>query len=1019
MKQKQLLFLLLGLLLAAISPAWAQTQAISGRVIGSDGTAVPGATVLERGTSNGVSTNADGNFSLNVQPGATLVISSVGYTTQTIAVGNNSTVNATLPAAAVDLGEAVVVGYGTQTKQDLTGSVTQLTAKDVENVPVVSFEQAIQGRTPGVQINQTSGKLGAGVQIRVRGSSSISASNQPLYVIDGIPATSQDVGSDTEPLNPLADLNPNDIESITILKDAASSAIYGSRASNGVILVNTKRGRQGRTKVNVGTYFGVGETTRRRKFLNSAQYREVFDQAIINSPFPLFNPADPNDPDYDYTSLEDVYTFEGGIDRNSTSDTDWGGQAFQRGKVSQYDFNVSGGDAKTRFFLSSTYNDQTGIIVGNRYRRGSARINLDHSISDKFKVGLNLSLTRSVNDRTPNDNAFSNPLQLNALPPLQPLRIPIDEDNPGLGTKLNDNTLYYNNLRDLENGSNRSGTYRSFSTAFFSFQPIKNLTVRTEIGADFLNLNEDIYRAAGTQDGGNTGYGFSNQVQVINYTTNNTANYNFTLNEDHNIDALLGFSFQRSDTKETSAEGRGFPNAEFTRVASAAIKTGGSSSAGDGFAFVSQFARLNYAFRNKYLVSGSVRRDGSSRFGANNRYGVFGAGSVGWVITEESFLKENPILSFLKLRASYGLTGNAEIGNFASRGLFGSLPYADQAGIQPSAQIGNPDLTWESTAQTDLGLEFGFFDNRISGEVDVYEKKTTDLLLSRPLSYVSGSTTVVENVGSLQNRGLEISLNTRNIDKEFKWSTNFNISFNRNKVTSITAPIQSQYLGSIRAGEPIGVYYGRKFVGVDRANGDALYDAGVDANGERLTTNNPGLATLQVLGNPNPDFTGGITNTFSFKGIDLSVLGQFVSGNDLYNAAGIYQSASGDYFDNQTLDQLKAWTPENPDTNVPQLRLYGGNGIAQSSRWISDGSFFRVKNITLGYNIPAELAKRGYLQSARIYITGQNLVTLTKYEGYDPEVNTAAFGGANLLLGHDFYTPPLQKTLLVGINLGF
>jgi TonB-linked SusC/RagA family outer membrane protein len=1008
MRQKRLLFFLLGLLLAVVAPAWAQTQAISGRVLGSDGAAVPGATVLERGTTNGVSTNANGEFNLSVQPGASLVISSVGYTAQTIAVGSQSVINATLAVAATELNEAVVVGYGTQTKADLTGSVTQLTSKDVENVPTVSFEQAIQGRTPGVQINQGSGKLGSGVQIRVRGSSSVTASNQPLYVIDGIPVTSQDVGSDTEPLNPLADLNPNDIESITILKDASSSAIYGSRASNGVILVNTKKGRQGQTKVNVGYYVGTSKTTRRRKFLNAAQYREVFSEAIINAGL-----VDPNDPDL-YPDVESALLGEGGIELNSTSDTDWGAQAFRKGKVSQYDFNVSGGDAKTRFYLSSTFNDQTGIIVGNRYRRGSARINLDHSVSDKVKVGINLSLTRSVNDRTPNDNAFSNPLQLNAMPPLQPVRVPVDPTNPNGPTMLNDQTLYYNNLLDLEKGSNRAGTYRSFSNAFISAQPIKNLTLRTEIGADFLNLNEDIYRAAGTQDGGNTGYGYSNQVQVINYTTNNTANYNFTLNEDHSFEALVGFSFQRSDTKETSAEGRGFPNAEFTKVASAAIKTAGSGSLQEGFSFVSEFARLNYSFRNKYLVSGSVRRDGSSRFGKNNRYGTFGAGSIGWVISEESFLKDNTLLNFLKLRASYGVTGNAEIGNFASRALFGSLPYADQAGIQPNSAVGNPNLTWESTAQTDLGLEFGFFNNRISGEVDVYDKQTSDLLLSRPLPYTNGYSIVTENVGALQNRGLEISLNTRNLDKGFKWTTNFNISFNRNKITELAAPIQSQYLGSVRINEPIGIFYGRKFAGVDTETGDALYftaDGGTSAV--------PSEAALQIVGNPNPKGTGGITNTFSFKGVDLSVLGQFVYGNDLYNAAGIYQSASADYFDNQTVDQLNRWQKPGDVTDVPQLRLYGANGTVQSSRWVSDGSFFRVKNVTLGYTLPSTLTKRAFLQSARIYISAQNLATFTNYQGYDPEVNTAAFGAANYLIGHDFYTPPLAKTFLAGINLGF
>jgi TonB-linked SusC/RagA family outer membrane protein len=968
----------------------AQTRAVTGRITGADGTGLPGVTVLERGTQNGTSTAADGSFSLSVQPGATLVVSSIGFTSQNIVVGDRATLAVTLREDAVALSEAVVIGYGSQAKSEVTGSVTQLSSKDVENVPTVSFEQAIQGRTPGVTINQGSGKLGAGVQIRVRGSSSVTASNQPLYVIDGIPVTSQDVGSDTEPLNPLADLNPNDIESITILKDAASAAIYGSRASNGVVLVTTKQGRAGQSRVNLGYYVGTSETTKRREFLNAAQYKELFSEAATNEGY---------DPEEEFTG--------NGLDFNSTTDQKWSDEPFRKGKVAQYDLNVSGGDAKTRFYISTTYNDQTGIIIGNRYRRGSTRVNLDHSITDKLRVGLNLSLTRSVNDRTPNDNAFSNPVQLNALPPIQP------KIDPATG-RLNQNTLYYNNLIDLDRGFNRAGTYRSFSNVNLSYQPIKNLTLRTEAGADFLNLNEELYRAAGTQDGGNTGYGYSNQVQVINYTTNNTAVYNKTLNEDHNVEVLAGFSFQRSSTKRTSAEGRGFPNDQFTKVASAAIKTAGSSSSEEGFSFVSYFGRVNYAFQGKYLLSGSVRRDGSSRFGANNPYGTFGAGSAGWVISEESFLKDNSILNLLKLRASYGLTGNAEIGNFAARGLFNAVPYADQAGIRPSTIVGNPDLTWESTAQADLGLEFGFLDNRISGEIDVYNKKTTDLLLSRPLAFSNGYTSVTENVGELRNRGLEISLNTRNFDKEFKWTTNFNISFNRNEITSLAAPIQSQYLGSVRQGEPIGVFYGRKYAGVDAANGDALY---FKADGG--TTNLASEAALQVVGNPTPKYTGGVTNNFSWKGIDLNVLGQFVYGNDIYNAAGIYQSANGDYFDNQTIDQLNRWQKPGDITNVPQARLYAANGTVQSSRWVTKGSFLRVKNVTLGYNIPQTLAKRGYLQTARIYVTAQNLLTITNYDGYDPEVNTAAFGQANFLIGHDFYTPPLAKTFLVGINVGF
>ncbi|KUG06804.1 SusC/RagA family TonB-linked outer membrane protein [Solirubrum puertoriconensis] len=1004
------LLLSLALLGPAAVVAQAQTRTVSGRVTAvADGTGLPGATVLEQGTTNGTSTDADGNFRLTVRQGATIVISSVGFATQTIPVGEQTNINVRLQGSEQLLNETVVVGYGTQTKRELTGAVTQLGSKEVENVPVVSFEQAVQGRTPGVQINQGSGKLGAAVQIRVRGSSSVSASNQPLYVIDGIPVTSQDVGlANTEPINPLADLNPNDIESITILKDAAASAIYGSRASNGVILVTTKKGRQGQTRVNVGYYYGRSEATRLRKFLNAEQYKELFAEAIRNSaanPDGYINFFYGPNPD-----IAEVFEFEGGLDYNSNFDTPWSELAFRKGNVQQYDANVSGGDAKTRFFLSANYNDQTGIIVGNRYRRGSFRTNLDHSITEKLKVGLNLSLTRSVNNRVPDDNAFSNPVQLNAIPPIQA------KDDPTDPTGLNRGTLYYNALVEVSNAQNTAGTYRSFSNAFLQYQPISGLTLRSEIGADFLNLNEELFRGRYTEDGAPTGYGYSNQVQSINYTTNQTATYFKTIGNDHTVEALLGFSFQRFNQRQTASEGRGFPNDQFRRIASAARITAGSSS-GTDYSFISYLSRVNYTFRNKYLVSASARVDGSSRFSPDNRYGIFPAGSVGWVITEEDFLQGNSAVSLLKLRASYGLTGNAEVGNFAYRRLFTAIPYADVAGIQPSG-LGNPNLTWENTAQADIGLEFGFLNNRIGGEIDVYDKQTNDLLLDLQLPYTGGYPIVTRNIGKLQNRGIELSLNTRNIDNEvFKWATNFNISVNRNKVTQLNGQeiiSGGRNLGRVREGEPIGVFWGKKFAGADPATGDALY-----YTAEGTTTNDYTAAADQRLGNPNPKFTGGLTNTFNAFGFDLSILNQFSYGNDIYNIGGVFQSVNADFFDNQTVDQLRRWRQPGDVTDVPRASFGDANGTQPSSRWIYDGSFLRFKNVTLGYTLPKSLIEKARLQSARIYVTGQNLITITDYPGYDPEVNTTAFGLPNYLLGHDFYTPPLAKTWLVGVNLGF
>ncbi|SES97255.1 SusC/RagA family TonB-linked outer membrane protein [Hymenobacter actinosclerus] len=1001
MKKNYLLPLAGSLLMA--TTAFGQTRTVNGRITDASGAGLPGVTVLEQGTTNGTSSGVDGSFSLAVQPGATLVISSIGFDSQTIVVGSRSSLDVSLKSNATQLSEAVVVGYGTQAKAELTGAVTQLSARDVENQPVVSFEQAIQGRTPGVAISQGSGKLGAGVQIRVRGSASVTASNQPLYVIDNIPVTSQDDSqANGDPVNPIADLNPNDIESITILKDAASSAIYGSRASNGVILITTKQGRQGKTKVNVGYYVGTSTPTRQRKFLNSAQYKELFSEAITN--VGLVGP----DPNTQYPDVASVFADYGGIDFNAPYDTNWGDQAFRdHGAVSQYDVSVSGGDAKTRFYLSGTFNDQKGIIIGNRYRRGSLRLNLDHSISEKVKVGVNLSLTRSVNDRTSDDNAFSNPLQLNALPPLQPVYDPDTRE-------LNTNTLYYNNLLDQSLGSNRAGNYRSFNNVFLNWQPVKGLVLRTEVGSDFLNLNEDLVRGAGTQDGGATGFAYNAQTQTVNYTTNNTANYTYTLNENHRFEALAGYSYQRSDTKLTAAEGRGFPTSEFTRIASAAVKTGGNQSFGTGFSFSSFFGRLNYSFLNKFLLSGSVRRDGSSRFGANNKYGVFGAGSVGYVLTEESFLKDNAVLSLLKVRASYGQTGNAEIGNFSSRSLFGALPYADQSGTGPSNVLGNPDLTWETTKQADIGLDYALFNNRISGEFDIYEKKTTGLLLNRQVPYTGGYSIITENTGKLRNRGLEFSINGRILEGPVVWTVGGNISFNRNEITSLPQPIipGGNTLSQVRQGEPIGVFWGKKYAGVDPENGDALY-----YNADGSTTNSYAAAPNQKLGNPNPKYTGGVNTTASFKGFDLSALGQFTYGNDLYNGAGVYQSVNGDFLDNQTVDQLQRWQKKGDVTSVPQARFLESNGTGTSSRWIQSGSFFRIKNITLGYNLPASLAKRGFLQTARVYVTAQNLATFTNYTGYDPEVISGLYN-QNTVLGHDFYTPPLAKTFLVGVNLG-
>ncbi len=480
-------------------------------------------------------------------------------------------------------------------------------------------------------------------------------------------------------------------------------------------------------------------------------------------------------------------------------------------------------------------------------------------------------------------------------------------------------------------------------------------------------------------------------------------------------------TFQESDASYNSVTGQQFPSNAYTKIISAANITAGSSS-GSSFSFLSYFARANYRYAGKYLLSVSGRVDGSSRFGANNRYGFFPAASVGWVISDEEFLQSVPSLSLLKLRASYGLTGNAEIGNFASYGLYrGDAGYAGVPGQRPD-QIANPDLRWEQTTQTDIGLEFGLFAGRLSGEIDYYIKNTRDLLLNVNVPGTSGFRTQLRNIGMLENKGWEFVLRSDNFTGAFKWNTSLNLAANRNKILNLDGQvITGGFLNRAVEGQPIGSFYGIEYAGVDAANGDALYyvnEPRPDGSLDRSTTNDPNVAQRTVLGNPNPKLIGGLSNNFSYKGLEFTILFQGQSGNDIYNGGGKFQSANGDFFDNQTVDQLDRWRKPGDDTRIPQARLFGANGTAESSRYLQSGSYLRLKTATLAYTLPVTLTSRAKLDRVRIYVTGQNLMTFTKYTGWDPEVNTDYLSG-NIGLGNDFYSAPQAKTIIVGINLGF
>ncbi len=1016
-----------------VTVLYAQNKTISGKVTSAtDGSPLPGVSVSVKGNASyGSQTDANGNFKLSVPSTAKiLMFRYIGFKEMELSV--STTMNVKLAEDLKALSEVVVVGYGTQIKQDLTGSVAQVNAKDLENIPVTSFESAIQGKAAGVFVESQNGKVGQGIKVRVRGSASVSAGNDPLYVVDGIVITTSNLSSTSASTNPLADINTTDIESIEVLKDASAAAIYGARASNGVVLITTKKGKAGQSKISFSAFGGVSSPTNHRDFLNAEQYVQIFRRAGNGAATQLFNAGS-------FSTLAAAQanrsaSVESRLLRYSAGNTDyqtfkvntdWESLAFKNNPViKEYDLNFSGGNDKTTFYISGQFLDQDGIIIANGYKKYSGRINLTHKANDFIDLGLNINVNQSRNDRVSNDNAFSTPIQIVALSPITPLIDPrtglLSGSLPGQATNY---PVYYNPLLSVDNAFYKTKVYRNISKIFANVKILPELKFTTDFSVDNLNQNEENYFGTLTfrNSGVNNGSGFNASSFVVNLNTNNFFTYTKTFGVKSTFDAVLGTSFQKQTTNSNSTSGEEFPSDSYKKLASAASKTGGSSTE-TAFSFLSYFFRGNYKFNNKYLVSFSARFDGSSRFGTDNKYGFFPAGSLGWILSEESFLKDNKIISFLKLRGSYGLTGNSEIGNFASRGLYsGNGAYGGLAGQLPT-QIQNPELSWEETKQMDLGLDFGIYKNRVNGSFDYYEKKTNGLLLNVPVPATSGFATYTKNIGKLTNKGFEVSLNTDNFVGKFKWSSSISFANNENKITDLGG----QQLGTNSInygieGQPIGVFYLPEYAGVNPANGDAIWfknTKNADGTLDRTTTNNVNVAERIFAGNPNPKYIYGFNNNMSFKGIDLTVFFQGVSGNKIFNAGGQYMSASGgNGYDNQTTDQLTYWDKPGDITNVPEPRLFYGNGVENSTRYLSNGSYLRLKTLTLGYTLPSSLTTKLKLNRLRVYATGQNLATFTKYEGWDPEVN-ADYQSSNINQGVDFYSAPQARVISFGLNIG-
>lgn len=1031
---RQLSMLMTGFFMMLCTMAIAQKE-VTGKVTdASNGSPMAGVSVKFKGAVGGTSTEADGTFKVTMPKGVNdLIFSFVGFEDQEVAVKGN-TVSISLSQSAKSLNEVVVVGYGTTVKRELTGAIGKVKGAEIANMPVPNLNQALQGRAAGVFVESQNGKVGDGIKIRIRGSGSVNSSNQPLYVVDGIPLSGGigPGGSST------ADINFNDVESFEILKDAAAASIYGSRAANGVVVITTKRGKAGKTKFNLSTQFGTNEPTNKVGFLNAKEYVEFYQQAARGTAEYHMRP-DGGDNWRGYANLDAAYAdmdryikgrfdrysgwspFRGGKDwRTGEVDTNWEDEAFKEAKTSQIELTAQGGNDKTKFYMAGNFNNQDGILIANNFQRMGVRLNLDHQVNNWLKLGMNTSLTKTTLDRVADDNAFSTPIQLVALAPITPTRdsLGVLFDRPV--------TTYYNGLIEVEEATRKTSGFRNQGSIFADLRIAKGLNFHTDLGLDMVQQSRERYWGPRTLVGSATpaasGEADSYWYRNTRWMTNNYFSYGNTFGEKHKIDATAGFVFENIEINDVYADGQDFPDNSLKTVASSVTPADVDGSKNENN-LRSLFGRVNYIFDGKYLLGASVRNDADSRFGTNYKDGTFWAASLGWVLSDEKFMQGLKTISFLKPRVSYGTSGNnTGIGFYQARTQYGSATYGTAGGLAVS-NFGNDDLRWENTAMFNVGLDFGLFNNKLTGEIDWYNKKTTDMLLNTPTTAVSGTTGVLGNVGEMENKGFEITLNTVNVsNKDWRWTTSINVSNNKNKLLKLDGeqqeilPNDGQFANALIIGQPIGVFWAPKFLGANPDNGDPQY-MGTDGKPTREYDD----AEKMIIGDPNPDWIGGVSNTVNWKGLEFSFLFQGVFGNQVQNGGGGFMSASADWFDNQTRDQLNAWKKPGDVTMVPQARLnrFGDFPTPSiSSRYVYDASYVRLKSLTLAYNVPQKYMDKIGLGSARVYVSGVNLLTFTDYPMWDPEVNTDYRAG-NVNQGSDFYAAPQIKSWVFGLNIGF
>ena len=976
---------------------------VTGTVVDVDGNPLPGASVVVQGTTNGTQTDFDGNFILEVtDDNAVLEVSYIGFAKQEIPLNGRANISIKLEASSSALDEVVIIGYGQVTKRELTGSVSQVDTEALENLPVSRVDQVLAGRAAGVQVTSVNGAPGQRSTIRIRGGNSINANNEPLYVLDGFV-----VGTDFD----LNALNVNDIESIDILKDATAISVYGARGSNGVVLITTKSGKglsRGQSQITINAYSGLQNFVRKIDVLNGRDLAEYQNEGAIlrNGPIPF--------PDLD-----------------AVTNTDWQEEIAQTGIIHNVDASLSGNNEDLNYFTSLNYFDQTGIIKNSGLDRVVFRANLDKKISDKISVGtrLNLSRSRAENNKTSFFTVLKEAFTA----------VPVFDEN-GEFTSLQPVTQepFNNPVQIVNEVEDHQFNTSILGSAYLDYRPIKGLTFRSTFGPD-IRINRRNRYTPGTIPGraltNRGGFARIDNRSFISILNENILTYKGSIGENHNFDAFVGFTWQTTQVETSFSQGEGYTNdaLSFNNLATGDPE---QNRVGSNFverSIVSWPARLNYNYRYKYLFTIAGRVDGSSVFAEGNKYAFFPSASVAWNLSEEPFIQDLNVFNNLKLRASYGESGSQAIGPYqtlprlnTTNAFFGTSQTLGVVKGSPPA-----DIKWETTEQLDLSLEAGFFHGRLNIEAGYYDKRTRDLLLGISVSPVTGFSNQLANFGAIQNRGLELTVSSVNIDNgSFRWTSDLAISGNRSKVLDIgAAPFLGGVQGRITVGEPVGLFKGLEYIGTVKTQADLdnpPADWFLPGNAQlgfpvfRDFDESGGLSVddFVTLGDPEPNFFGGLNNTFAYKGLTLEVFLQFSQGNDIFWRDMAWRGFFGDQASNIFSSALNRWSPDNPTSDVP---IAGTNSFVaastSNSQFVFDGSFLRLRTVRLSYDVPVDRIKG--IKALNLYVIGDNLALLTNYIGYDPEVNVPPGGSTSAVRGQDSATYPRNRGFTMGFNMKF